>query len=184
MTTEHKVFIGIGLVTLVIIVGGVFFISGQSNNQNQNSLSTQTSTKPLMGQEVSIQGQTHIKRGEKHPAYNSNPPTSGWHYGDGVGGAGIHDTEIPDELLVHSLEHGAVILSYNASLPASDVEKLKQIFRQTTGKGIMVPRSNLDAPIALTSWGRLLKLQSIDEKTIKAFFTTNSNRGPEVATMF
>ena len=184
MTTEHKVFIGIGLATLVIIVGGVFLISGQSNNQNQNSPSTQTSTKPLMGQAIPIQGQTHIQRGEKHPAYNSNPPTSGWHYGDGVGGSGIHDSEVPDELLVHSLEHGAVILSYNASLPASDVEKLKQIFRQTTGKGVMVPRSNLDVPIALTSWGRLLKLQTIDEKKIKAFFTTNSDRGPEKVSMF
>lgn len=184
MTTEHKVFLGVGLATLLIIVGGVFFASQQGSNQNQNSISAQTSTKPLMGQAIPIQGQTHIQRGEKHPAYNSNPPTSGWHYGDGVGGAGIHDTEVPDELLVHSLEHGAVILSYNASLSANDVEKLKQIFRQTTGKGVMVPRKNLDTSIALTSWGRLLKLQAIDEKTIKAFFATNSNRGPEQAPMF
>ena len=184
MTTEHKVFLGIGLATLLIIVGGVFFTNQQDSNQNQSSISAQTSTKPLMGEAITIQGETHIKRGESHPPYNSNPPTSGWHYGDGVGGAGIHDTEVPDELLVHSLEHGAVILSYNASLSASDVEKLKQIFRQTTGKGIMVPRKNLDVPIALTSWGRLYKLQTIDEKTIKAFFAINSNRGPEQTPMF
>ncbi len=184
MTTEHKVFIGIGLATLLIIGAGVFFISGQSTNQNQDSISNQVSTKPLMGEAIPIQGQTHIQRGETHPAYNSNPPTSGWHYGDGVGGAGIHDSEVPDELLVHSLEHGAVILTYNENLPQSEIENLKQIFRQTTGKGIMVPRKNLDVPVALTSWGRLLKLQTIDEKTIKEFFATNSGRGPEVATMF
>lgn len=45
----------------------------------------------------------------------------------------------------------------------------------------MTPRKNLDFPVALTSWGRILKLQTIDEKTIKAFFERNINRGPEDA---
>ena len=106
MTTEHKVFLGIGLATLLIIVGGVFFTNQQDSNQNQSSISAQTSTKPLMGEAITIQGETHIKRGESHPPYNSNPPTSGWHYGDGVGGAGIHDTEVPDELLVQRSNFG------------------------------------------------------------------------------
>lgn len=184
MITEHKVFIGIGMATLLLLGGGVLWTSNQSSTQNQTTLATEVSTKSLMGQGIPIQGQIHIKRGEKHPAYNSNPPTSGWHYGDGVGGSGIHNSEVPDELLVHSLEHGAVILSYNETLPKDDVEKLKKIFTQTTGKGIMVPRTNLDAPVALTSWGRLLKLQTINEGTIKAFFAINSGKGPEVVSMF
>src|SRR3989344_6054622 len=36
--------------------------------------------KPRPGESFPILGQEHISVGASHPAYNSNPPTSGWHY--------------------------------------------------------------------------------------------------------
>lgn len=176
MSTEKKVFIGIGLVTFLILAGGVWLLGAQDKKEQEKV------NKSFVGEKVEATGNGfHVKRGESHPAYTTNPPSSGPHWGDGVGGAGIHDQEVPDELLVHSLEHGAAILWYKADLPQDQVEKLKKVFNDASGKKIMVPRKNLDVPVALTSWGWILKLQTIDASKIKEFIETNNDRAPEKA---
>jgi len=176
MTTEHKVIGGIGLLTFLILGGGIWLLS------TQDAAKEAKENKSFVGEKVEATGNGfHVKRGESHPPYTTNPPSSGPHWGDGVGGAGIHDKEVPDELLVHSLEHGAAILWYKSDLPQDQVEKLKNAFNDASGKKIMVPRKNLDVPVALTSWGWILKLQTIDEAKIKEFIDTNNDRAPEKA---
>lgn len=170
MTTEHKVFIGIGLVTVLIMVGGIFLLSKQDERLN----------KPLLGQEVQVSA-GHVPTGTQL-TFNSNPPAGGQHYGDSTTHAGFYDKAPADGYLVHSLEHGAVILWYNPKQLSKDqIEQLKNIFNQTFGKAIMTSRESMDGSVALTSWGRLLKLQSIDESKIKEFIVTNEDRGPEKA---
>lgn len=44
---------------------------------------------------------------------------------------------------------------------------------------IVAPRLNLDSPIALTAWGRVLKLDSVDAEKIKEFIQVFHNAGPE-----
>ena len=176
MSTEKKVIIGIVLATLVILVGGVWFLTDRDVKQQEKE------NKSFVGEKVDAGGNGfHVKRGESHPEYSTNPPSSGPHWGDGVAGAGIHDKEVPDELLVHSLEHGAAILWYKSDLPKDQVGKLEKVFNESLGKKIMVPRKNLDVPVALTSWGWILKLQTIDEAKIKEFIETNNDRAPEKA---
>jgi len=169
MTTEHKIFIGIGVATVFIMVAGVFFLSKQDERLN----------KPLMGQEVKVESSNHVPE-ETEIIYNTNPPAAGEHYAK-TAHAGIYDKAPADGNLVHSLEHGAVILWYKPDLQKKDVEKLKKIFSQTTGKSIMTPRKSLDVPVAVSSWGRVLRLQTIDDKQIKKFFETNHDRAPEQA---
>ena len=82
MTTEHKVIGGIIILTLVIIFGSVWFSSKQAV-ENKDRLS-----KPMMGEKMADEGAQHVKEGESHEPYNSNPPTSGPHWAD-VAGPGI-----------------------------------------------------------------------------------------------
>ncbi len=175
MSTVTKILVGIGIVTLIIVVGAAFMFGGKDKKEEAKI------NKPLMGEKISDMGSIHVKKGESHVAYNSNPPTSGPHWGDGVAGGGIHDKEVPDELLVHSLEHGATIVSYKPDLSQGDMKNLKNAFNDASGLKIMVPRKNLDVPIALTSWNYLLKLKTTDAGKIKAFIETNSDRAPEIA---
>ncbi len=176
MTTEKQVIGGIILATIVILVGGVFLFT-QQNNKEQAKIS-----KPLVGREIAIQGRNHVPNGTK-VNYSTNPPTSGDHYANPQPG-GIYDKPVPDGNLVHSLEHGAVILWYKSDVPATESAQLKSIFDNVSvSKKIMVPRDSLDIPVALTSWGRLLKLQTTDESQIKAFMETNEDRGPEQAAL-
>lgn len=187
MSTDTKIVGGIAILTITILVGSVWLLSAQSSKEQAKQ------NKSLIGEEIPIQTTQHIKPGESHPPYNSNPPTSGWMYDD-VAGAGIHEVQVPDEKLIHSMEHGAVVVWYKsgeatdsskiAGLSSEETEKLKQIFNKASGKKILAPRKNLDVSIALTSWGRLLKLQAIDSEKIIAFIETNENRGPEKAPMY
>ena len=171
MTTERKVFIGIGVVTIILLVGGIFLLSNSGSS----------SSKTLMGQAVPITGRTHFPQGTPIK-YSTNPPAEGNHYPNPQP-AGIYPTPPPDGNLVHSLEHGAVILWYNPKkLSSKQIDTVKNIFNKAPGdKDIMVARTSMDVPLALTSWGRILKLNSIDEKTIDAFFNANVDQGPEQA---
>src|ERR1700733_10453690 len=64
------------------------------------------------GQTFENQGQTHITEGSTdHPTYNSNPPTSGWHW-PSPAAWGVYPNGQPDERLVHNLEHGGIWISY------------------------------------------------------------------------
>lgn len=174
MTTETKVIIGVVIITIFILSGGIWFLSIQGAKE-QTKLS-----KSLIGETIASQGANHVPEGTKEE-YNTNPPTSGPHYANSQP-AGIYDKPVPDGNLIHSMEHGAVILWYKSDIPASDSAKLKSVFTNVpVSKKIMVPRDSLDVPIALTSWGRLLKLQTIDEDQIKTFMETNEDRGPEKA---
>lgn len=174
MRTEYKVFIGIGLLTLFIIIGGAW-LSNKAEVQNKEKLGVS-----MMGEKIPDQGGEHFARGASHQAYNSNPPTSGPHWAD-VAGAGIKAEAVPDELILHSMEHGAAVVWYREGISQGDLDKITTAFNSASGKKIMLPRKDLDVPVALTSWDYLLKLNIVDEATIKAFIETNNDRAPEKA---
>lgn len=174
MSTDKKVIIGIVLLTLIIIAGGTWW-STKGAEENNAKLS-----KAPMGEKMPDMGGTHVARGATHAEYGSNPPTSGPHWVD-VAGAGIKNEPVPDELMLHSMEHGAAVVWYQEGLSQEDIDRIKQAFGRASGKKIMAPRKDLDVPVALASWGYLLKLNAIDENTIKEFIETNNDRAPEKA---
>lgn len=148
------------------------------------------------GQGVTIQGQTHIRRGAAHPPYKSIPPTSGWHYADATAPWGISESPIDDEVQVHNLEHGGVLIQYKPSgiTPGLDEElinKLKGLVERLREepkycKLILAPYPGLDTKIALTAWGRIDKfdIEQFDESVeqrIKRFIDAWIDRGPERA---
>lgn len=182
MSAGTKILIAVIVATFLILGFAVWLLSNQAQKEEVKLNQSQS------GEAVPDEGAQHIP-GNTTATYNTNPPTSGPHYAESAN-AGIYDKAVPDGNLIHSMEHGAVILWYKEStqsgtlgLSKDEISKLKQIFSSVpVSKKIMVPRESLDdAPIALTSWGYLLKLQTIDEEKIKSFMETNENRGPEKA---
>jgi hypothetical protein len=161
--------IAAGVIVVLLLVGVVAWSIRKANQ-------------PVPGEAVPIQGQQHIPIGQSHPSYNSDPPTSGWHY-DQPADAGFYETSLPDEQLVHNLEHGHVVISYDCSkLTNCDTVKaeLRQIVDRFQGwKVVAVARENADAAIALTAWGRIDKVDSYDEGRIVSFVRHWRNRGPE-----
>ena len=132
---------------------------------------------------------THIPDlGQKHVAvgtpltYNSNPPTSGPHY-PYPAGWGIYRNPPANEFLVHNLEHGGVIISYDPDvIKGQELERLRAQARSLSTfnpRIIVVPWQNLDTAIGLTAWAYLQKLDRYEPTAVKTFYDTHIARGPE-----
>jgi len=128
-----------------------------------------------VGTKIEALGAEHIPTGQTG-IYNSVPPTSGQHYAAPAAPApwGIKDTNLPNEVSTHNLEHGGVVIAYNNLSPA-EIDQLKSIVRQLMSGGypkvILEPYPKLtDAKVALTAWTWLYKLPSVDQTQIVRFF--------------
>ncbi|MDQ2913708.1 MAG: DUF3105 domain-containing protein [Chloroflexota bacterium] len=152
-----------------------------------NSAAFQVPAGTTIGTLQPLQAPEHIPFGQKG-SYNTTPPTSGQHYNQlGVAPApwGIKDSTLQNEITTHNLEHGGVVIGYNNLTPA-ETDQLKSIVRALMNgsyrKIILEPYPLTDAKVALTSWGWLLKLQSVDQIQIVQFTRTHSsdpNYAPE-----
>lgn len=124
------------------------------------------------------QGRDHIVSGQPHLPYNSNPPTSGWH-NPAPAPWGFYPNELPDEVLVHNLEHGGIWISYHDPNDTEVADKLLALSKRFPRKVIITLRQKNDSRIALAAWTWLLKLDHYDEKQIIDFINAHINRGPE-----
>lgn len=101
--------------------------------------------------------------------YDTTPPVGGDHtpiWQQCMGN--IYDDVIPNEHAVHSLEHGAVWVTYRKGLPQDQVDALKA---KVQGKGftLMSPVENLEKPVIVQAWGYQLKLDEADDGRIDDF---------------
>jgi len=159
----------IWIVIISAVFYGLFRLISNSGPQGED-----------FSQAISEMGASHIAIGSFHEQYNSNPPTSGPHYANAARAGFRGDTDIPDENIVHSLEHGAIWISYLPSVPEEVVDELKRI---AGGFVIVTARRANETDIALAAWGRLdtfnLGTQPLDAQRIRDFISRYTNKGPE-----
>ena len=65
--------------------------------------------------------------------------------------------------LVHSLEHGFIVLWYQRNLPQADVDKLKDLTRRYSVSTLLVPRDSIGVPVAATAWHQRLLCPGFQE---------------------
>ncbi len=125
-----------------------------------------------------ILSREHVNPGDAHPAYNSNPPTNGWHYPNWADW-GIYADTIPDEYLIHNLEHGGIWISYRDSDNTELINQLQQLVSTDSDRVIMTHRAADDSAISVAAWGVLLNLDQFDAASIEAFIQKYRYQGPE-----
>ena len=181
-----------------IIVFLLFFsLSGCSQSKNESSSTEQiaenSSTTMLKGDSTTslppidlenIEGVEYLtitSRGhtEEDLDYPTVPPAGGDHLGIWHN-CGKYVVELLDEAAVHSLEHGAVWITYLPDLSLIDIQKLDSLL-EGNQRFLMSPHSNQPAPIVLTAWGRRLEIEDADDPRIPAFIEafTDSSSSPE-----
>ncbi|HEX2771591.1 MAG TPA: DUF3105 domain-containing protein [Micromonosporaceae bacterium] len=102
-------------------------------------------------------------------SYSVLPPVAGPHNGSWQNCMGeVYDAPIANEHAVHSLEHGAVWVTYRSDLPADQVQQLASKVRGNEYM-LMSPIDNLDKPISLQAWGYQLKVDNADDGRIDEF---------------
>lgn len=100
--------------------------------------------------------------------YEQNPPAGGPHNAVWLN-CGIYDQPVPNENAVHSLEHGAVWVTYDADeVTGEELDTLKS--QLPSSYVVLSPYDGLDSPIVLSSWNHQLKLDSADDERIGEFF--------------
>jgi hypothetical protein len=111
--------------------------------------------------------------------YAENPPVGGQHNVVWQN-CGIYDAPIHSEHAVHSMEHGAVWITYQPSLPADQVQKLKELAADDFM--LLSPYPGLPRPIVASAWNRQLAFDRADEAALPAFiarFKNNPETTPE-----
>jgi Protein of unknown function (DUF3105) len=147
------------------------------------------------GRAVPLQGNQHIGEGEQHVAYNTKPATSGPHWsiaGRAPVSWGISKEPIPDEALIHNLEHGGIGIHYNCRECPELISALEDYYQRYTSntanrlplypgstKVVVAPYYDMPSRITLTAWGRIDTLDNFDEDRITRFVEAFRDKGPE-----
>ena len=154
------------ILLLVVAIGGIFWYK-------------KTNQKNLPGQFVADQGREHVGATHQH-TYSSNPPTSGPHF-PSTAEWGIYKEELPDETIIHNLEHGGIWISYKPDIKPEIKKKLEDFYDKWGRKVIVTPRLKNDSDIALAAWTRLDKFSATEysEERIEKFIRAYRNKGPE-----
>jgi hypothetical protein len=109
--------------------------------------------------------------------YDQTPPAGGPHH-DVWQNCGFYDEPVRDENAVHSLEHGAVWITYQPDLPQEQIEKLSDL-AQSNRFVLVSPYPDLPAPVVASAWGKQLSLKSAEDPDLKRFVRFYS-QGPQV----
>lgn len=112
--------------------------------------------------------------------YPSNPPTSGPHAASAAPFR-VFTQPVGKEFLVHSMEHGGVVIWYNAA-DTGVIQKLTALTEANIQRGkelVLVPYPDMEAnTIALTAWTRLDKfpVSQFDVDRVQTFINVYERR--------
>jgi hypothetical protein len=99
--------------------------------------------------------------------YAQTPPAGGEHNPVWLN-CGVYSKPVPNENAVHSLEHGAIWVTYDPSISATELDTLKSKLPSTYA--VLSPYEGLPSPIVLSGWNVQLQVDSAADKRIPAFF--------------
>ncbi len=121
-------------------------------------------TQPDLSEVSSVTvGQGHV---DTPVTYAQSPPAGGEHSPIWLN-CGAYDAPVANENAVHSLEHGAVWVTYRPDLPAAQVAALREQLPSTYA--VLSPFPGLKAPVVASAWGKQLVLTGADDPRLGAF---------------
>jgi hypothetical protein len=104
--------------------------------------------------------------------YDRVPPAGGAHNPTQLN-CGVYTQAVPNENAVHSLEHGAVWITYQPTLPADQVLRLQQLVTSSyVGSEryiILSPYLGLPSPIVISAWGVQLSVDQASDSRLRDF---------------
>lgn len=159
---SNKVFWGI----IIALIGGFVLFTAVGDKSN----------KPTRDSIGAIPGvRENVKQDNKHVQgtvnYPDSPPMGGNHNPVWAGcDQKVYDMPLQTENAVHSLEHGAIWITYTAALEKSQVDLLKAKVASAPAT-FMSPFPQQKSPLVLTSWGRQLELTDAKDSRIDQFIT-------------
>ncbi|MFD3482065.1 DUF3105 domain-containing protein [Streptomyces sp. NPDC058665] len=155
-------------VVVAALVGfGAFVLNKESEDQKKQE---QAAAEPVTGEkswDAEKLGRDHVAEAVKYP---QTPPVGGNHNQVWMNCAGdVYKEPVPDVNAVHSLEHGAVWVTYNDKAPEGDVKALGDLVGKTQ-YSLMSPVKEQAGAIMLTAWGKQVTVDSAKDPRVDQFF--------------
>jgi hypothetical protein len=171
--------IGVILIVLVIVLGGAPDPNLGVQEQNDGGRHVNPGT------DCRDPAQQNDATGCGTDPYSSIPAASGPHWDpSGIANWGVYSTPQPETQLIHNLEHGGIVIWYDAAaVTDAEVDEMASYVegQVATGLGgrfkfILSPwgeSEDLGAVVAVTAWRHLLKLDTFDMDAIRTFADGN-----------
>ena len=99
--------------------------------------------------------------------YEQTPPTGGEH-NPVWQNEGFYDAPVRNENAVHTLEHGAVWITYSPDLPQNQKDEIRSLVEGQTCM-LASPHPDLPTPVVASAWGKQLTLESADSPDLERF---------------
>lgn len=152
------------VLTLITVVGVLIF--QESQRQEKVRKETEAAAKQPIQAEQSFDNLAydHV---ETPVTYPQSPPVGGNHSRVWQN-CGIYTQPVRNENAVHSLEHGAVWITYQPTLPKDQLETLTELAKNNSYT-LLSPYEGLKTPVVLSAWGKQLSVQTAGDERVAAF---------------
>jgi hypothetical protein len=160
--------IGAGVLVALSVIAALLYVVSQNRQEDE------TDQELLSGvQTFAVDSAAHVSEPVN---YAQTPPVGGPHWGVWQN-CGFYASPINNENAVHSMEHGAVWITYQPDLSAAQVDVLRSRAENTTYV-LVSSFPDLSAPVVASAWGIQLQLESADDPALAAFIR-EYRQGPQ-----
>lgn len=167
-----NLWIGLAVFAVILVVVGVVMTLSRNTSTNDN---IQTISRDTLTAQ-------HVEETQR-VTYSTNPPVGGDHWARSATWGSYPTNPPPDEQLVHNMEHGGVIIWFNPEIiKGADYDALFAIYQSLSKinfRTLLVARTGMEKPVAVTAWGALLALDTVDQPQIESFYKAYILQGPE-----
>ncbi|PSM41296.1 hypothetical protein C6Y14_21150 [Streptomyces dioscori] len=163
------------IVVAGLVAGGAFLIKSQSDDKDSAASDSKAASGKFVTGEDGVKKwstkltQNHVTKDVKYPM---EPPVGGDHNQVWMNCNGdVYEDAIKNVNAVHSLEHGAVWVTYNSKASDADVKALAEKVKKTP-YSLMSPVEDQQDPIMLSAWGHQRTVKSASDPDVGTFFET------------
>ena len=169
------------LAAALIVTLATAACSSNASTENKSTTATDAAIASEISVATDIEGvktfgplvQEHV---DTPVGYPQSPPVGGSH-DPRWQNCGVYDTPVKNENAVHSMEHGAVWLTYRPDLPAEQVATVRAFARNHTHV-LVSPYEGLEEAVVANAWGKQLRLDSVTDARLAAF-VVEYEQGPQ-----
>ncbi|MER6396819.1 MULTISPECIES: DUF3105 domain-containing protein [unclassified Kitasatospora] len=165
---RNKIIASVVAGTLVIaaIATGTWIVVDANNDKKAKETAAAA---PIDGvQTFGDLSRNHVKEKVTYP---QTPPVGGDHNAIWLDCMGhVYDQPVENERAVHSLEHGAVWVTYNGKATPDDIKTLSDKVKATP-YSLMSPYPDEKGTITLSAWSTQLVVDSASDPRVGEFFT-------------
>lgn len=122
---------------------------------------------------LEIASREHV---EEDVDYERTPPAGGEHNSVWQN-CGVYEEPVRSENALHSLEHGAVWITYRPDLPEGQVEQLQEL-AESESYALVSPMEGLPSPVVASAWGKQLQLDGAGDPRLEQFISA-FQQGPQ-----